>query len=244
MAHIKETLSILVALQEKDSVLDALRQKAAEYPEAIRQRKQAFDDLRREAEEQKKGLTQLQMEKKNKEIELATRETDIRKHNLELNSIKSNDAYKALLREIDAGKKASSDIETEILDLMERVEQAVKASQAIDQEVKQKEKEMQADVSRFEEEHKKMLARVAAAEQERAADAAKVPEALMKQYDHIREVRDGVAVAAVEGETCGGCNMLLRPALINEVYKALDFVSCDSCSRILYRKTDSAEKKS
>ncbi len=244
MAGIKEALAVLVALQEKDCVLDELRRKTDAFPEEIQKRKQDFEDLRREAEERKKGVMQLQMLKKNKEMELETCENEIRKHNLELNSIKSNDAYKALLNEIAAGKKRSSDIETEILELMDRVEQSAKSSQAIDLEVKQKEKEMQADVSRLEEEHKSMQAKVSAAEQERASALAVVPDAVLKQYEHIRDVREGVALAAVEGETCGGCNMLLRPALINEVFKGNDLVCCDSCSRILYRRNDAAEKKS
>ena len=244
MADIKEALAVLVSLQEKDRILDSFRQKAGEFPGEIEKRKKDFEDLRRETEEKKKGLSQLKMLKKNKEMELETLEADIRKHNLELNAVKSNDAYKALLKEIGEGKKASSNIETEILDLMERLEQAAQMSLAADQEVKLKEREMQDDIIRLEEEYKKMQAQVTTAELERATAVSIIPEAILKQYDHIRKVREGVGVAAIEGETCGECNMLLRPALINEVYKALEFVSCDSCSRILYRKPDNAEKKS
>ena len=48
-------------------------------------------------EEAKKDLTQLQVLKKQKEIDLETKENDIRKHTGELNNLKSNHAYKAML---------------------------------------------------------------------------------------------------------------------------------------------------
>ncbi len=57
----------------------------------------------------------MQKLKKEKEMELAAREEKIKNNNLELNSVKSNDAYKALLTEIDNAKIEKTAFEDEIL---------------------------------------------------------------------------------------------------------------------------------
>jgi hypothetical protein len=46
-----------------------------------------------------------QLNRKNSELEIDAKDQAVRKHSGELNSVKSNDAYKALVLEIEAAKK-------------------------------------------------------------------------------------------------------------------------------------------
>src|ERR1041384_1624935 len=114
----KEDIKLLLALQEKDLTLDRLRSEAAAIPSKIAAIKGEIQSAKAALEEAKKEAIQLQILKKQKELDLETQEGAIRKHSTELNAIKSNDAYRALLGEIEKSKQVKSGLEDQILQLM------------------------------------------------------------------------------------------------------------------------------
>jgi predicted nucleic acid-binding Zn-ribbon protein len=236
MSDIKEKLTLLIALQEKDCAIDKLRQQAAVIPETIKEIRDSFALMKTESEENKKMLTQLQLRRKEKEMELTMKEADIRKHGTELNAVKSNDAYRALLAEIENGKKAKSDLESEILELMEKIDAEAVRVKEHEKSLKQREAEIQANIAGLEDELKKKQADIQQGENERNEFSRGIPEEILRRYEYIRESKGGMAVVSIEGDSCAGCHTVLRPAVINEVFKDQEFVVCDSCSRILFKK--------
>ena len=157
---------------------------------------------------------------------------------MELNAVKSNDAYKALLSEIDAAKKAMSVLEDEILQLMDDIDGAMVSSKKVDVEVKNKEQEIQTVIAKLEAETQKFKVEFDQKKAERDEFSKQLPQDLLSRYDHIRESRDGVAIAALSGDICGGCSCILRPQTINDIIKGKDLVTCDNCSRFIYKKNE------
>jgi uncharacterized protein len=236
MEAIKEKLDLLIILQDKDNELDKVKKLAAEVPVKIEGQKALIAGLRAELEISKKTAVDLQLLKKQKELDLETHENQIRKHNAELNSIKSNDAYKALLTEIENSRKVNSQLENDILEIMEKIETEVASSKEKEKILKLKETEIHGVIKCFEDELAKLQAEAAQLEAARNEYAAGIPPDVLKKYDWIRESREGLAVVSIDGENCSGCNIHLRPQIVNEVFKGQDFIFCDSCSRILYKK--------
>jgi len=113
MENIKEKLAVLIELQQKDSNLDKYRKQMETLPRQVEEKNNLLAGCRAELDEGKKSATQFQLLRKEKEIELATKENDIRKHSMELNSVKSNDAYRALMSEIEKAKQDKSKLEEE-----------------------------------------------------------------------------------------------------------------------------------
>src|SRR5207244_10281573 len=70
---------------------------------------------------------QVTLARKAKELEVADKEAAIKKHQNELNAVKSNEAFKALMHEIDRAKAEKNQIEDAILQLMEEAEAVVRA---------------------------------------------------------------------------------------------------------------------
>ncbi len=234
--EIKERITLLIGLQEKDVALDAMRAKAQDIPVKIEEERAFIANIKLETEEKKKNLVKLQMAKKEKELELDSKEQLIRKHSSELNAIKSNDSYRALLTEIDNDKKEKNALENQILDVMEAIEKEGLVIKENEKVLKSKEAESASKIVSLQEEQKKIEGELAVFEAQRNEFAGQLPIDLLSKYDYIRESRQGVAVVPVEGENCGGCHMTLRPAIINDVCKHKDLVMCDSCSRILFKK--------
>jgi len=234
--EIKEKIGMLIVLQQKDVQLDALRLKAGAIPKKIEEEKSLLENIRVETEDKKKNLTTLQLDKKAKELDLEAKEGQIRKHSSELNSIKSNDTYRSLLQEIDNCKKDKMTLENQILDVMEAIEKESQLIKANDKVFKEKEAEFTARLAVLQDELKKIETEISGWEADRAEYIKQIPLDIVSKYDYIRESRDGFAVVPVEGENCGGCQIVLRPQIINDVFKCQDIVLCDSCSRILYKK--------
>lgn len=229
----KEDLAHLCQLQELDRQADALKRDMDLVPVDI-----AAIRAEIEAEKARLGGIQdkakkLQLQRKEKEIEMAQKEEAIRKHGTELNLVKTNDAFKALLKEIDDKKAAVSQLETEILTLMEAADGVVKEEKALkgelavfDAERSGRIKVLEARKADLEKRHAECLAR-------REGLAQSVPAELRSLYEATRARRAGIGIAAIKGDGCMECNMKLTPQSIIDARKGKIAV-CGNCQRILY----------
>jgi len=78
---------------------------------------------------------------------------------------------------------------------------------------------------------------IAPVEAERVAAASEVPEALLAEYEGLRESMGGVGAARLEHGTCGGCHMKLS-AVEQDRIKGLPAdatIHCEDCGRLLVR---------
>jgi predicted nucleic acid-binding Zn-ribbon protein len=236
MENLKQQLDILHNVQEEDLKIEALKARTIAIPEEIASKKASIAALRAETEEKKKTFVNLNSLKKEKEAILESKETLVAKHSSELNTIKSNDAYKAMLTEIEKAKADSSVIEDEILNLMEQIDKESENVKTYEVSLKEAEQKITAEIAALEAEGKNIQNEIGAIAIVRENEAKKVDANLLGQYERIREGRNGQGMAPIDGESCGACGMMLRPQLINQTFKFTDIVSCDNCSRILYKK--------
>ncbi len=233
-----EQLKGLIELQEVDLLLDRIRSEIDHIPKEIDRLKTESEQSQASLDELKKKITELQVDKKNKELELKTKEEELKKHQSELFSIKTNEAYTALLKEIEEGKKLKNDIEDTVLAVMEQ-EDALLAQEKIKKEELAKKKE---EVTRQQKELEDKLQRLKQNLQEVQSDQkqkiANIKSEIVKRYQRIREKKDGVAVVPIADRFCGGCSIALPPQVINDVLKGEDLVACRNCLRILYLKEE------
>ena len=232
----KKELQLLIALQEKDNALNKLKENAASIPKKIEEITEAINKNKSEIDNLKNNTKKLLMARKEKEIELETAENEIKKHNMELNSVKSNDAYKALLSEIEKCKSAKQRLEEEILQNMEETDVESKKSKEEEISFKGQEAGIQAKAEELKKDLERIKNEIETLENERNVFVKDIPDSYLSKYEHIREGRQGIAIVPIDGENCGGCFITLRPQIINQVCKEQDMIFCDSCSRILYKK--------
>jgi predicted nucleic acid-binding Zn-ribbon protein len=226
-------LNLLIQLQEHDAALDALQEKIASANVQIAAKTKEADALKASLKSAKDALTAAQMKKKQLEGEAESKEQLVKKHQGELNSLKSNDAYKAMLGEIEQAKQAVNKIEEDILAAMESVDAAEKDLKAKEQKVKAEEGAMKSAIAAMQAEADKIVADEKAKRALRDEFAITVPATLVARYNAIRK-RGGLAIVALVNNTCSGCRMKLTANKVNEVVKAKAMIVCDSCSRILY----------
>ncbi len=228
-----EQLSSLIELQKHDNAVDELQAKVTAFEPLIARKNAELDSLRTTLKTAKESLTANNLKKKKLEGEAEEQQKLVQKHNAELNSLKSNDAYKAMLSEIQNAKKAVIDIEDQVLVVMEAIEANDQKFKEAERKFKSDEATLKSDVQRLESEKAAAAATTAARKAERDAFAQTLPVASITQYETVRR-RGGEAIVPMINNSCGGCHLSLTQNKINEVKKAKTAVYCEVCSRIIY----------
>lgn len=230
----KEGLSLLIALQEKDSVVNGLREELEQIPLSVSNIQDGLAREKSSAEASRTEALHLQVERKNKELELAEKEALVRKHQQELNQVKTNAAFKALMTEIDAAKQECNLLQDEILALLDKIEGFQAREKQANQEIRESESKVAGSLQELESKKKDLEQKLDSVLQERNSLAGQVPAEILQRYEQVLKRRKGSAVVPLQKESCGGCHMHLPPQVIVNVKKGQDLVACDSCQRILY----------
>ncbi len=242
MALSKEHLHALIVLQGQDADLDKIKTEMERIPAEIAALNAALEKEKLGLNESKARTIVLEKKKKEKELELAGKEEAAKKHGGELNSVKTNEAFKALQKEIESAKLAAGDIETVILELMDQVDASRREGKAAAAELKGVEDKVKAQVSALEAELAELKGCFDAAKAARDQAAAPVPTDVLKIYDHIRSRGKKDAVVPIDSNNCSACRVILAPQVIVEATKAKALVPCESCQRIIYKPETVAAK--
>lgn len=155
------------------------------------------------------------------------------------NACKTNREYQTLEEQIAADRMACRVLEDEILELLERTD-AEKAGVPVAEAAVAKARvglaAKEADVSRDQGEIDTELARVSAS----LADVeAELPADLRTGYDRVVRMKGAEGMAAVDGESCGGCYQQLTGNMLAELIMGR-VVTCRSCGRWLYADASSS----
>ena len=230
----------LAELQKRDTAMDAMAARAAAVPKKIAELNAAFEAKKASMCAARDALMALQSKKKDAELRIAEADEGIRKHQRELNLVKDNNAFKALLAEIEHDKAAKDELETGVLTLLEEIDKAAAADKTVQTEVKSIEALMKAETASLEASAKELAAELETARAARTAIAAAINHELLERYEAIRASRAGLALAAVHEEpasgkfSCGGCHMGLTPQKMVDVKKADTLTFCPDCRRLIY----------
>ncbi len=234
MALTKEALTLLISLQERDLVFDRLQKELARVPLEIQAMRDGLEREKARQQDAKQITIELEKAKKGKELDLAQKEEAVRKHMMELNQVKTNEAFKALQTEIDRAKAAGGQIETEILEIMERLDASRKGEKAAVVAFRAREEGVKGDVAAMETLRTRLQAEFEAAKTAREAAAEGIDAGALRAYRHIRSRGKSDAIVRIDGNACGACRMAQSPHKIVEATRATTMVLCESCQRILY----------
>jgi predicted nucleic acid-binding Zn-ribbon protein len=231
-----QNLDTSIRKLEKD--LEAIPERRAEIENEFDQRAFEIRALENRCDEAKLNRARLE----NEVVEQRGRAERAERN---LMSSKKQDEYTAAIREADAARKQISALETQILELMESLEQAEGALRERTDEIASLNSDREARLKAFDEETRAQSAQLVTARAERDQLFGNLPKAMSALYARISaRIRDGVAVAEARNSSCTACFMALRPQVMANVRRGAEVIICDNCSRILYYAQDPATANS
>jgi predicted nucleic acid-binding Zn-ribbon protein len=227
-----DRVGVLKQLQSIDSKVIELSKKRETLRDTLEKKKAQIQQLKEQLSQDQKESKNFQKTIDGKELDLKCLEEEIKKLKAKLFQIKNNKEYSALLSEIGSREADKSVLEDEILSMMSSQEGLHAEEKELDREIKEKEKEFTA-YSRSVEAELEALGKEAQEAQAQWEEAAKLlDQEALGQYRRLME-RYSLAVVAVDGEVCGGCNMSLTPQTINLLLRRQELILCMNCGRIL-----------
>jgi len=227
-----EGLVHLIALQRIDDELAAIEKEHDELParrESVTQRASDVEERAASAAEQ---LVEANGAMRRAEATLQDSEALLVRLEGQQFQVKSNDAYSALLREIEHAKTSISDGETGILESMETLEAATEAKAAAEAALRDARAALEKERVSIDAREKELREQI---EQHRAARLEMCPRVapeLLKHYERIAKRRTP-AVVIVGNELCGGCRVGIPPQDFIEIRRGDKVVTCGNCKRIL-----------
>lgn len=230
----KEELRLLIDLQQIDTDIAKINLKKRDLPLQLAQLDESFGEFKKGVEAVAAKLEEANRRHKEMEDKLKKAVEGIRKTKERLNEVKTNKEYHAMLKEIEGIEKKNGEIEETVIVLLDEIDAQRVALKAKEQELAQEQKQ-------YEGKRKVLEGQIASLDselQDRAgkgeAIRTKIPPALMKKYETIKAISNGVAVVSVWKEVCNGCHMNIPPQMYNELLTSEELFMCPQCNRIIY----------
>ena len=226
-------LEMLLKLQVIDYDLGELERSKEYIPDMMDNLKKEIQDTMEKYDNTAGELSEARVSMKNMELEVNTKNEELKKLQGQMMSIKTNREYDALISQIDAVKEFVSDRETVILELIEKVEEM--EGSIDDYKAKSEETRGQNDkqLAILQEKLDSVGSKIDAIDAERNHIIEKVSRRTMSAYERVRKNRGGDVVVPARKRACGACYKALPPHRIQEIKRGDQIITCDNCGRML-----------
>lgn len=149
-------------------------------------------------------------------------------------SVTNPKELEALQASVEALRRQQSGIEDRGVEALLHVEALTDQLAQEKAELAEIEAEWNAGQGALLNEEKKMKRNYVILKRQRGSAAQAMDAASLQDYERLRQRKAGVAVAAIEGESCGACNVRLPTGVISAARDQDRLTNCPSCGRILY----------
>ena len=231
----EEQIATLVKLQKIDAEAQKIQSFLNEIPVRIEILDERLEKFVRSVDEDENIISELNKKYRTYESDVQINLGKIQKSQDKLRSAKTNKEYQSSLKEIDDIKSKNSRIEDEMLEFLERIEDAEKDlneqkqrySQIVDDTKREKD-----SLNRDTERCQKDLARLGS---DRDVVTESLDGAILDIFNRVKAKQpDAVAIAEVKDEVCQGCNLNIPPQMYIDLQHRNSLKNCPSCERIIY----------
>lgn len=227
-------LPLLIELQKTDTEIMRTNAKKRDLPAALARLDEAFAVFEKEMDTARNRQELLVKRHREMEDRLKKAVEALKKTKERLTEVKTNKEYHACLKEIETLEKKNGEIEEEIILLLEEIDAGRIA-------LKTKEEDFFARKGAYEKDRQALMKEIEALGAELQTLVGKgeelrrrMPEGILRKYEQIKAINNGLAVVSVWKEVCGGCHMNIPPQLYNELRDTEDIVLCPNCNRIIF----------
>ncbi|MBI3793647.1 MAG: hypothetical protein HY280_02830 [Nitrospinae bacterium] len=237
-------LELLIRLQEADDEINRIESLVHSIPEELSQHGAALAAAKDKLAQFHKSVEDAKKERLMKEKDVETKNAGIAKAKLKLNEVKTNQEYNAALAEIDNMKKSVSDLETDQLEIMERLDSAKSEEGKLKELIQKEEAEFAKLKAEKDAYMEKIRAEAGVFRAKRDEITQKLDPVMLGYYDRIMKARDNKAVTGLKNGFCLACFQSVLPQLALEVRLGSAVHNCPHCQRFLYHVHDDAESAS
>lgn len=233
-------LDALRELQEIEHQIVDVKRQLRKKERVVEGQQKRMATLEKQIAADRAELNRLQVAFQQLDLDVKSRSANIQKSREQLNSVKTNKEYAAVLAQLNNDKADVTQIEQQALEKMQEIE----AKQA---EVKEKEDQLAAAEGRraelqdqADQTKQSYAGKLGELQRERDDLARNVSKETLMLFDRLSERFDGEVLATCDRThprrdeyICGGCYLSLTAEVANTLMSRDDIVTCKNCGRIL-----------
>lgn len=230
----KEQIDILIKLQKIETEIGNIKAAFSQVSAKLDMQEVRLAEFGKAIETEAATADQLKKDYRSCEAGVRDNISLIKKKEETLRSIKTNQEYQALLKEIEGLKKKNSQIEDEMLAYLSRIEEAEKNIAAKKDELSNLNRELGKEKEKTEKESESGKRKLDELDFERNAVVKGADTNLLKRFMMLKDLKGGLGIAPVISAVCQGCNMNIPPQMYNDLYRCDSVKICPHCQRIIY----------
>ena len=231
---LQEQIRHLTNIQEIDLKIDQINKTIQTQPEPLRIAEETLQKSQKSA-----GVLKLQLaefEKNQKQIFSALEMNRERTQRTQgrMDQVSNTKEFQASNKELDQLKRMDQTLEEQKMKLqleMERLKSDLAKLNESEEKAKSDRDRILAEFANQVVVHKASLESLAG---ERKGFLSQLDAPLLTRYDRIRQARGGLGLVPLVGGRCKGCNMMVSPQIVNDLYRCREVQECSSCRRILF----------
>ena len=231
----RSDLEALLVLQDRDQKIKTLHAQQKSYPLEKKSLEGRLATAKQALEHARQQVKANEVERRKLELDVEGKRTAIGRFKTQQQQTRKNEEYTAFNKEIEHAEGEIRGLEDKELDLMEQAETLARAAAKAEAEFSKAQTTIQDLLARLEEQKKATDARLVELQADHAKLAAGVPEETLDLYRRLFAKKGDAAVVPLESEICQGCHMKVPTQIVFQVRGDQDLTQCPQCGRILYR---------
>lgn len=238
------TLDALRDLQNVESQIADIRRQLAQKESFVAAQEKKLAQIQSEIKSERESLLAAQKDADRLDLDLKTKSAHVEKLREQLNGVRTNKEYAAVLSQLNTDRTDLSKIEAATLEKMDLVEKLKTAMAAREQAGHDQHARLENARKQLEEARRSFSERLNALTKDRGTVAARLDAKVRDLFNKVSERHEGEAMALLrrvhprrDDFVCDGCNMSVTADRFNSLKTRDEVQCCSSCGRILYVET-------
>lgn len=240
----KETLLLLLELQELENSLRGLREITASLGTVRTENQESLELFDRLLGENATQLEETLSFCKTTQGEIDKASDDARRARQRMNSITSQKELNALNKEIETARRNNQNNTEELKKLQGQYDEAKAAFDKRLADIEAMKADMQSIENGMVNEIEERTVQSSTQRARREEIHGVIERPTLSRFNRVMSNRAGVAMVEVMNEICGGCRMKVPPQQYNRVLRMNTLESCQQCSRMLVYRENFAQDHS
>ena len=228
-------LTSLVDLQAVENELRNTKAKLKKANQALLRQQHKIKQLQESQIAKKEQIMQTRKHYDSLDLDRKSREDDIAKMRVALNSARTNKEYSTVLSRINTDKADLSKLEEKLLEIMMQIETIEQETAQIDEQITTEEQNLEKVQNDLEATKQSIQGDLESLESKKAELSNEIDPKHFDMFDRLADRYDGEVISVVEQSQriCDGCYMSIPLELINRLLTKDEVSTCPSCGRIL-----------
>jgi predicted nucleic acid-binding Zn-ribbon protein len=232
-----EQITALVKLQRIEIEIRGIKAKLSTVDHRIEMLDNQLLDFKQTLEDQESLIHELNQKYRTYESDVKMHLDRIRKSEAKLSVVKTNKEYQSSLKEIDDLKDMSSKKEDDMIEFLDRIEEAENVLKAKMAEFSKLEVQIKTEKEIIQKDAQEGRQRLGNLGADRETVSGGIDAKMLATFNRIKANQTNkIGIVAVKDAVCQGCHMNIPPQMYNELQRGDSLKRCPICERIIYWK--------